>query len=782
MPGIKRGDIVRGLSVIGAIGFSLIGWWGLGRADVAERRANQLSSERSQAVARAIAAEDTLTQLHEQSQLAQTTLGRTRNRLRLLAWEQLDPASPLAMGLLREVDAGQQLPGLAAAAATAVHTSYLPHPLPTSLPTHAIAATGDGDLLALVDSDQRVHLWSPSSDSEAAVATLPGKFAASAITSAGDVLLAGSYDGALYRCGDTEPEVIGRVSGAVHSLVHTSSGVISASAHGLIQRWPTEGEPSTLTQVPGVISWMVADETGDHLLFTTADRATYLWDVDHPDDLVHLQTTGQPEHTLLCGTDAVPIVQRRDQVVTYRPSGDHLLPIPLATHSQIVGISCGADNTVAVATHAAIELWDLNTPTAPIDRLAVEMSIQQVSPLPDSRVRIGDGAGRQQVWDLAGKRRLMDIDVGTAAVDIALADDLGLVYVLDHRGRVRNLELRAAGGVAATTLAATAEVTSTGFSADGQLLAVGQADAAIRVFRTDDRSVRTLTGHHGAVDVVAFSGATNHLIAGSRDHRVSLWDMTTAEPTPQFLRGHQHPITAVALDRDATLAATASEDGVLRVWQTHDQTTSILRTGGEPIHALAISPDAQWLVSGDTRGVVTLWPISRTLAAPQVLRGHTGGIADIVFHPDGKLFATASNDGTVRLWQLDTPDDPRVLDHTGPVRALAFLDGGANLVATVEDASLWTWPTVRTGQPRIVRDVEAASLASAQISPNGQVVTRHPEALRLWHLNPETTLRQLWALPIKCPTIAQRKQILGDDDATAAQELERCQQRIHKPM
>src|SRR5205807_2418675 len=50
-----------------------------------------------------------------------------------------------------------------------------------------------------------------------------------------------------------------------------------------------------------------------------------------------------------------------------------------------------------------------------------------------------------------------------------------------------------------------------------------------------------------------------------------------------------------------------------------------------------------------------------------VLKGHTGPVVDVVFHPDGRRVVTASLDGTVRVWEGATGK---------PLRSIGPGDGG----------------------------------------------------------------------------------------------------------
>ena len=67
--------------------------------------------------------------------------------------------------------------------------------------------------------------------------------------------------------------------------------------------------------------------------------------------------------------------------------------------------------------------------------------------------------------------------------------------------------------------------------------------------------------------------------------------------------------------------------------------------------SVAFRQDGKLLASGSRDGELKLWdfPGGKELHA---FKGHSDAITGVVFHPDGQQLATASLDHTVRLWDV----------------------------------------------------------------------------------------------------------------------------------
>ena len=115
----------------------------------------------------------------------------------------------------------------------------------------------------------------------------------------------------------------------------------------------------------------------------------------------------------------------------------------------------------------------------------------------------------------------------------------------------------------------------------------------------------------------------------------------------------QHPgiVRQVLFHPDGQRLATASRDGVIRLWNVVDgQLLGSQATGAAIVHELAFAPDGSVLTSAQSDGSVRFWD-GATLLDLGAGRGHAAYVSGVAYLDDGRP-VTCAWDGTVRVWPV----------------------------------------------------------------------------------------------------------------------------------
>ncbi|GAB4499720.1 MAG: hypothetical protein OHK0052_15140 [Anaerolineales bacterium] len=165
------------------------------------------------------------------------------------------------------------------------------------------------------------------------------------------------------------------------------------------------------------------------------------------------------------------------------------------------------------------------------------------------------------------------------------------------------------------------------------------------------------------------------------------------------------------------------------------------------IWQMTISPDGHYLATASFDGTARVWNLQAANPGqnPLVLRGHEKLLRDVAFSPDSRYLATSSDDTTVRLWDLQAQnpaENPLVLrGHTAQVRAVLFSPAGRYLASASDDATIRLWdlqsanpaenPQILSGHSRVVWQLA--------FSPDGHYLASGSldTTIRLWDMQAE---------------------------------------------
>ncbi len=404
--------------------------------------------------------------------------------------------------------------------------------------------------------------------------------------------------------------------------------------------------------------------------------------------------------------------------------------------------------------------------TSPVRNWAVAFS-----PTGD-RIADASADGHARIWDAATGQLLNSFDGQCGPLyAIAFSPDGNYLVSGCDNGSALIWDLQT-GGMAKAFTAHAGQVDYVDFSPDGRLLATASQDGTAKIWNfASVTELRTLKGHTGHVIAIDFSPDGRILATASADHTARLWDVASGREIAT-LRGHSWFVNSVAFSPDGQTLATTGSDGEIKFWDVsrhteagaihgdamsqdtlrfspdgksiavsrsdatlriYDVGTRTLRDvlrGHTDAEGLAFSPDGSRLVSASNE--VRVWDLMKQPGA-LVLDGHKDWAWQLAFSPNGRTIASASKDGTARLWNVADGRELATLPHGEWVNWVTFSPDGVRLATADDDKLVRLW-NPSTGEKVATLTGHSAVAECATFSPDGRLLASGSKTgeIKLW--------------------------------------------------
>ncbi len=331
-----------------------------------------------------------------------------------------------------------------------------------------------------------------------------------------------------------------------------------------------------------------------------------------------------------------------NQVQLWNIDGTRFCQLPQGLREQIATVAVAREElAVAVASGGTITMWGPDAKARGMTPQRDTGNVLSLAFAARGDILASGGLGSVRLWNADGSPRGQPFTWNPRVVRALAFAPTGTMFAAGND----YLRLLKPGEVLwQAPFVEPDSVTRLAFSPDGELIAIGSELGRIQVWKSDGSArAPAFKLPREYIRALAFAGEGRlFATAGGEESVVRVWklDLSPVEPP---LEGHFGVVRALASTADASVLASGSEDGTVRLWRLPSREPAIIDVG-LPVDQLGFCGALLWVRAADNS--MFFYDHERRLVATALLQSDNL----LIYTPDGWYAGATPRLGAVRLF------------------------------------------------------------------------------------------------------------------------------------
>lgn len=314
--------------------------------------------------------------------------------------------------------------------------------------------------------------------------------------------------------------------------------------------------------------------------------------------------------------------------------------------------------------------------------------VQSLRFSPDSELLVSGGYRNVKFWQRARNAHKLDFaGIESPVKSVAVSPDGKWLAMAEDSGKLRLFELPT-GSLARTIEAHAGGATSVAFSTDSAKLVSGGQDKSLRLWNVADGQSAGSIETPAVVNAVVFAAANAQIATAGADNIIRVWALPDPAAVAALLAAaekataDQAAAEKVAVEK--TAAAVAAEEKAKS--GTDEDKAAAEKANAEKVAADKDAADKAVLAKAAAdKAAAPIAPLKE-------LTGHGGPVTSLAaILPTPTQIASGSQDGTLRVWDVNAGNMVRQVNHGGPITSIAVRPDGQRFASASSNNSTKLW-------------------------------------------------------------------------------------------